>query len=375
MTQLCIVGSGPVAFGLAIAAQQAGFAPQVMSAPGATRAPSPLPSSGYSPRVYALNPHSKTLLETLGVWQRLPQQRIALMRAMTVWSSPKSRPLKIDALSSHQPALAWMVEHDALMQALISGIPAAQILAFSPSISAAAYKAFFIADGADSALRARYDLPARTTPYHHHALVATVKLHTPHHGIARQIFSPNNAPGSVLAVLPMPQDCATVVWSLPDTRHTELAAFDDSALALAISAAIPVSDFGCTIISPRANAPLKLVQAARWANGRVALIGDAAHAVHPLAGQGLNLGYADVAEIARRWRGAADPGHPLLLSAYARARTSATVAMQLATDSLWRSNVAAPDAVSTALRHAAFQCVEHVPLLKSLFSHPARGGD
>jgi 2-polyprenyl-6-methoxyphenol hydroxylase-like FAD-dependent oxidoreductase len=188
-----------------------------------------------------------------------------------------------------------------------------------------------------------------------------------------QVFSPSTYPRSVIACLPLPQGEACIVWSAANNEHNALRALDDETLVVAVNAAFGQTGLCSAISSGRQHSALKLRQPDTITNGRVALIGDAAHAVHPMAGQGLNLGFADVAALLQVWRSAAQPTHPLTLAAYARAQRAHTLAVQGLTDSLWRSFSGAWP-VSATLRHTAFSLVQSMTPLKHLLQRQAFGG-
>ncbi len=381
---ILIAGAGPIAFLAGIAAKKAGFAPQVL---GRFTEYETLPAA-LTARVVALSPASVSFLKKMAVWPHVDPSRCAPMQAMKVWSSPGEKPLQIDALASHAPALATVVEHCNLMRALqrrareiglvthpttvqsVSG-DLAQVQVQS-SHGGHAGAALLIAEPSVRAQVAALSDCVRTCAYRHSALVFNVRLPAGHGNVAFQQFAPPVSAQSVIALLPLPHNMATVVWSLPDSEAQAFQAATDEALAQAVCAAFQHPFGQIEVVGARALVALALTQVSKWCSERCALVGDAAHTIHPLAGQGLNLGCADVAALTEAWRGAADPGHPLVLARYARARVAATGPMQFATDALWRSVAGSWQAFSP-LRDAAFGLTRNVSALQRAFAAQAMG--
>jgi ubiquinone biosynthesis UbiH/UbiF/VisC/COQ6 family hydroxylase len=379
-----IAGAGPIAFLAGFAAKKAGFAPQVL---GKFSAHDVLPDA-LTARVVALSPASVSLLQSFGVWEHIDQTRCAPMQAMRVWSSPKEKPLEIDALTVRAPALATIVEHCNLMRALQSAARDQSLTLRDEMISSVrsentqmqlrtdqntySASALLIADASVRACVPALAESVRITHYYHSALVFNVRLHSGHGNVAFQQFAPSVSPESVIALLPMPESYATVVWSMPDSDAANRENMDDQSLAAAVRSAFPVPFGEIEIASPRSVVQLSLTQTSRWQHDRCALIGDAAHTVHPLAGQGLNLGIADVAALNLAWCQAKDPGHPLVLARYARSRAHAISQTQWVTDGLWRS-VAGSWQGASPLRDAAFSVSRAVPALQRTLAAHAMG--
>jgi ubiquinone biosynthesis UbiH/UbiF/VisC/COQ6 family hydroxylase len=379
-----IVGAGPVGLACAIAAKIHKTAPQVF---GVSASYETLPIEP-EPRVVALSPASVSLLQSLGVWEHIEASRCAPMQAMRVWSSPLQKPFEIDALAQRTSALATIVEHCNLMRALQRTARAHGIVvqtdtplgivsdALQVSLRTASgthtANACLIAEPAARALVPALAKGVRTTAYGHSALVFNVHLPLGHRHIAYQQFAPQAMPDSVIALLPLPGKAATVVWSLSTNAAHIHMALPDAALAAAVQAAFSQSFGEISVTSARNLVPLALTQVATWHAHRCALIGDAAHTVHPLAGQGLNLGLADVSVVMSAWAHGPDCGHPLVLARYARARAAATTQTQLITDGLWRS-VAGSWRLAAPLRDAAFSVVRSVPAAQRLFAGRAMG--
>jgi 2-polyprenylphenol 6-hydroxylase len=382
---ILIAGAGPIAFLAGFAAKKAGFAPQVL---GKFSAYELLPEA-LTARVVALSPASVSLLQLFGVWEYIEPKRCAPMQAMRVWSSPHEKPLKIDALTLRAPALASIVEHCNLMRALQRAARAQGLALREETLRSVQSEASHVrvyteqSDYTGSALliaepSVRATVPAlaqgvRATAYGHSALVFNVRLNSGHGNLAFQQFAPKVSSHSVIALLPLPRNHATVVWSLPDAEAKNRNEMDDAALAVAVQSAFSHPFGGMALASARSVVPLALTQISHWHDGRCALIGDAAHTVHPLAGQGLNLGIADVAALLQAWTHTKDPGHPLVLARYARSRAHTISQTQLVTDGLWRSFAGSWQGAAP-LRDATFALTRAVPALQRQFAAQAMGG-
>jgi len=226
------------------------------------------------------------------------------------------------------------------------------------------------ADGLRSWTRNQAGMGGELRPYGQTAVVANFATELAHHGRAWQWFQPD---GSILAWLPLPGRRLSIVWSAPESRAQQLLALTDGELAEAVAAAGGSVLGRLELLTARASFPLTFMRPASPVAPRLALIGDAAHGVHPLAGQGLNLGYGDVEALARalRERGPiGDPGSLLLLGRYARARALPTLAMQAVTDGLWRL-FNARQAFPGFVRNRGMPMLNRWPMVKSILMQPA----
>jgi ubiquinone biosynthesis UbiH/UbiF/VisC/COQ6 family hydroxylase len=201
-------------------------------------------------------------------------------------------------------------------------------------------------------------------------VVANFASERAHHGCARQWFLPD---GGVLAWLPLPERRISIVWSAPDVLADELMRLPADALASRIEQAGDGVLGRLTCITEAAAFPLKYLRLPTSVAHRLALVGDAAHGVHPLAGQGVNLGFGDVQALAAvlSERGpVADAGAPILLERYARRRALPVLAMQAVTDGLAR--LFGPSAPwLKALRNTGLSAVDRLPVLKRALAQPA----
>ena len=290
-------------------------------------------------RAYALNASSVALLKSLKVWDALPAHAATPVYDMHVQGDAEGAAIAFSAWEQRSGELAWIVDAPVLERELGAA------LRFSPHVhrlSAAQadhVKADLVAlcEGKASATRAALGVRFERHDYGHSAIAARLVASTPHQGTARQWFrSPD-----VLALLPFdapePQRSYALVWSLPRERCAELMALNEDDFAAALMAATRGEAGELKLASARAEWPLAIAQASAWSGPGWVLLGDAAHLVHPLAGQGLNLGLADVAALTRVIE-SREPWRPLsdekLLRRYVRARALPTWAMGRVTDGL-----------------------------------------
>jgi ubiquinone biosynthesis UbiH/UbiF/VisC/COQ6 family hydroxylase len=311
----------------------------------------PANDDSWDSRVYAISPGSASFLRASGAWQSLPSERIVPIEAMRIEGDDQAV-LRFGAYELGERALAWIVEERALRAALVPLARVADVVIHAPRALAsmawsadagevrfddgATLKARLVvgADGVRSRVRGAAGIDAVPKPYGQTAVVANFACERAHHGRAHQWFRDD---GGVLAWLPLPGRRISIVWSAPEPLAQELLELDPPRLAARVAEAggRMLGEFEC--ITPAAGFPLSFLKLPVVVAHRMALVGDAAHGVHPLAGQGVNLGFGDVEALAAvmRERGpVADPGAPLLLDRYARRRAGPVTAMQTVTDAL-----------------------------------------
>lgn len=380
-----VLGAGSVGLATALMLARQGLDVRVID----RRPPQPwLPPPGFDARVYALNPAVRRRLQALGVWDALDARRIGVIAAMEVHGDAGGR---LHFGDGQQP-LAHVVEGGALQSALMTALDArngrgwwhagepagVRIDGQAAWLDCAAAgtpgaRLLVGADGARSWLRQALGWPEQVRDYQRQGVVANFRCARPHGNVARQWFSA----GEVIALLPLGGDHVSLVWSAHDALARTLVAGPpgDCARALAGRIGEPLGTLE-EISAPQAF-PLRLVRVPRISDARVALVGDAAHGVHPLAGQGLNLGLADaacLADVLAARGGGPDPGDAAVLRRYARQRAEPTFAMQSVTDGLHRL-FDAPGPLARLLRNRGLDLVDRLPLLKTLLAAGAAGQD
>lgn len=289
-------------------------------------------------RAYALNTASRDLLRALRAWPDDVPGAVTPVRGMQVHGDADGM-LRFDATELGAEALTWIVDVPALERRLGEAIGFAA--GVERASEAPATRLTVVCEGRHSATREALGIEHEVRPYPHKAVAARLRATQPHGGIARQWF----ADGEVLALLPLGGEGGhelALVWSLPADKADDWLRAEPAAFAQAVQARCQQALGDLHLLGAPQAWPLQLSRARRWIapgpEGTVVLAGDAAHAVHPLAGQGLNLGLADAAELARvlhareYWRELDDPK---LLRRYERARAADVQAMAWVTDGLF----------------------------------------
>ena len=349
--------------------------------------PSP-PGDAFDSRIYAISPGNARFLAAQQAWQRMPEGRLTPVHGMRVHGDDGRAVLEFDAYDAGVSELAWIVEdgvlQDALWQGLLSqdrleilegsrgerlefGDPrAAVVLADGRQLEASLVVG---ADGAHSRVREHAGLSADAVPYGQTAIVANFACANPHRNVALQWFQG----GPILALLPLPGNHVSMVWSTAEAEAERLLGLAPRQLALEVEAASQGSLGELSVVTPARAFPLQRMFARRLVAPRVALAGDAAHVVHPLAGQGVNLGFHDARELAQVLNGrepGRDPGDLRLLRRYERARAEDILAMRATVQGLFGLF----DARGTAaawLRNAGLTAVNRIPVVKNLLMRQA----
>lgn len=304
-SDVIVVGGGVV--GATCALALAGRDLEVVLVEG--QAPAPWSAQQPDLRVYAFAPDNAALLAQLGVWQAVRDARAQAYRRMRVWDAAGGGELCFDADRLGRSHLGWIVEHALLADRLWAALPAAGVQVRCPArVEAMEQDASGVrlrlddgtrldarlvvaADGAASTVRQLAGLPVHGHDYAQRGLVGYLRSERPHEDTAWQRFLPSGP----LAVLPCTAGRSSIVWTLPNAEAARVLALDDAAFSHELTTAFGARLGQLQIDSPRAAFPLKLQLARQYVEGRVLAIGDAAHVVHPLAGQGVNLGLRDVA--------------------------------------------------------------------------------
>ena len=335
---VAVVGGGMVGAAAALALARAGFATALLEA----RAPQPWSATDeVDLRVVGLAPSSIVLLDDMDVWTSIRNARTGPYAHMHVWDGASGAAIDFDAADEGRDLLGHIVENNLVQWMLWQALEAAGVrrlcpaevrdfearedrvtleLADGESLSA---RLLVAADGAASPLRELAGIATRGRDYAQRAVVAHVVTERVHEQTAWQRFLSTGP----LALLPLADGRSSIVWSLPDDEAQRVLALDDAAFMQELGVA---SDFRLGRIvstTKRAAFPLRLQLAESYQAERFVLLGDAAHAVHPLAGQGVNLGLRDVVELRNVLAEARDAGRdfaaPHVLRRYARRRRSA----------------------------------------------------
>lgn len=331
-----VVGGGVVGAACALALARAGLGVALVEAA------SPSPWSDETPdlRVFAFAADNARLFADLGIWDAIAGARVQPYRRMCVWDAAGGEDLVFDADRYGRRELGWIVENGLLQDRLWAALPGAGVRVHCPATVEALEqddagvrvrlvdgswlqaRVAIAADGARSTLRELAGIATTAHDYRQRGVVGYVASERPHQETAWQRF----LPGGPLALLPFADGHCSIVWTLPQDEATRVLALDDDAFGHELTRASDARLGALRPVSPRAAFPLRRQLAGDYLRGRVLVLGDAAHVVHPLAGQGVNLGLRDVAALQALVAGARESGGdwaaPSRLARWARARRS-----------------------------------------------------
>ena len=342
----------------------------------------PAVRESFDARVYALSPGNVGFLQALGVWQAMPPDRLVPVHSMRIYGDEPGASLEFDAYAAGVPALAWIVEDALLQDALWQGLDVEVAEVFAPARCAAleisaeraalrlndgreiSGKLVVGADGAQSFVRAQALIPADEGDYGQSAVVANFRCAKPHRNVAYQWFQR----GAVLALLPLRGPHVSMVWSLPANEAVRVLGFDGESLSREVCQATNEQLGELALVTPPRSYPLRRLSARRLVAPRVALAGDAGHVVHPLAGQGLNLGLQDaraLSSVLAEREPQRDPGALRLLRRYERSRAEPILAVDTMVDSLFRT-FGAQEGLAARLRNAGLNLTDRLPVIKNM---------
>lgn len=384
---LTIVGGGMV--GLTLAASLANSALSIALIETNDR---PILPAKPANRVSAISFASRNIFENLNVWQRLDSGRITPYDSMQVWDKDSFGKIEFSARQVGHPELGYIIENDHLRLALLDRVQKQKNVCFySPdSLNDVVFgegeawltlhsgktltsKLVVGADGANSWLRKKSTIPLTSWDYQHHALVATVKTDLPHAHCARQIFTPDGP----LAFLPLfEKNLCSIVWSVSPERAEQLKNLTAADFNKQLSRNFDNRLGLCELQSERFSFPLCMRYARDFAKHRIALIGDAAHTIHPLAGQGVNLGLLDAVSlgqcIEQNIAAEKDIGLYQNLRYFERWRKT-EAAQMVASMELLKQLFAGDNPLQKALRDVALVVTDQVSPLKKSFIKQAMG--
>jgi 2-octaprenylphenol hydroxylase len=396
---VAIIGGGLVGASLAAALKHSGLSLALVEAHSPL--PNPLPQAGeganeslrgfhipdWDNRIYAISPGSRSFLEASGAWTLLDTERIEPVEKMRVFGDTGAE-LEFSAYQMGVPELACILENRALHHALWQVLKQQENLALLYPAHCSALKldndaatltledgetlnAKLIvgADGRDSWVRNQVGISAAPVDYQQQGVVANFTVELPHRGIAYQWFQHDG----ILALLPLPGNRVSMVWSVSPEKSAGLLALTHEELCLNVADAAQHTLGTMGVITSPATFPLRMLALPQITAPRVALIGDAAHNMHPLAGQGVNTGFRDARELARVLNGRGvqdDCGDAGLLRCYERKRKEDIYTMQATTyglKHLFNNDVP----VLRSMRNMGLNVTNRIPPLKKLLMQHA----
>ncbi|MDI1310317.1 MAG: FAD-dependent monooxygenase [Methylotenera sp.] len=392
-TDVAVVGAGLVGLAAAVAMHQAGFSVVLIDSKNPWDAN--FADETWDARIYAISPKNAQWLQDLGIWSLMNQSRIGLMQAMEIFgnadsSTGEQRPITLSSSDVNADCLGYIVESKLLMQALlnqvetlgiqtrfnsqceaVSNTPDKATLQLSDQLSIES-TLLLAADGSHSWVRQQLNMPMQQKSYEQTAIVANFTATKRHGNIARQWFlqDSENHP-SILAWLPLSDNTISIVWSVSTDYADTLLLLSENEFTNAVKLAgnSTLGDF--KLLSPAVKFPLNLQKTNTLVKDSVVLIGDAAHQVHPMAGQGVNLGFRDVVDLVdvfktkHQYQALNDSS---LLKQYTRTRKVDILNMVLLTDSLYHLFNTQNSAIKT-VRNWGLSATKHQAIKKLLVSN------
>ena len=385
---IVIVGGGIVGLTQALALKNSGLSVAVVE----SHVSQGMPSGDPQLRVSALTLASENIFHNLGVWQHLDPKRLCSYVHMQVWDQDSFGKIAFSAAQVQKKQLGHIVENQAIRHALwIQAQNSSHIELLTPkkikqlvfgqhecfitldNSSQLTARLVIGADGANSVVKKQANLVQTFWDYDQHAIVATVKTVLPHQHTAKQVFTATGP----LAFLPLwdAHHCS-IVWSQDEPRAVELLKLSNEEFSKALTAAFDCTLGICKVLSDRQSYPLKMRYARQWVGNRVAIIGDAAHTIHPLAGQGANLGILDAAALAEQIiklvEQDKDFGLVKNLRPFERWRKTEAVKMVAAMEGFKRL-FAGDQAIKKLIRDAGLSLANHSSLTKQKIIQHAMG--
>jgi ubiquinone biosynthesis UbiH/UbiF/VisC/COQ6 family hydroxylase len=393
VVDVTVVGAGLVGLAAALACHQAGYSVALLdSGPGLTQSQLNADAnslcndhSQWDARIYAISPNNAKWLAELGAWPLLDKARLGQINAMQIFAD--GVPMSLDAEDESADCLAYVLESRALAQALhervsMTGMPVLfnhGCVAFDSATTTLhlANKRtiqsglVIAADGSQSWLRQQLGITVQKKSYAQLGIVANFSVELDHAHVARQWFTSHRQDGgTILAWLPLSSNTVSIVWSVPLAYADELLALSPSAFTQAVMQAGGQALGDMRLLSPPVAFPLSRQTCERTVQDGVVLVGDAAHQIHPMAGQGVNLGFRDVIDLLASWQtknSYQSLADSRLLKAYTRRRKADVLSMQLLTDGLFQL-FARANPVLNSIRNAAWQLANQGLIKKTLLA-------
>lgn len=385
---ITIVGGGMV--GLALAASFAESNLRVAIIEGHT--PNDTLNNAPDTRVSALSRASEFFLKNIKAWDGITARRAAPYQAMEVWEKDSFARLEFNAENVAQSNLGHIVENRVIQLALLDRVKQlSNVSLFMPNTCSTmaigesevwltldngdsiSSKLVVGADGANSWVRNNQDIPLTHWDYGHSAIVANIRTTEPHLGVARQIFTPQGP----IALLPLSEpNLCSLVWSTDPNRADTLVSHSEAAFNRILSSEFDTRLGLCSVEGERHAFPLKMRYARNFVLNRIALVGDAAHTIHPLAGQGVNLGFLDAASLAEEvlalWQKGEDIGLQRNLRSYERWR-KAEAAKMIAAMQGFKDLFDGDNPAKKLVRGLGMQFIGHLPGMKEEMMKRALG--
>ncbi|KKO45671.1 ubiquinone biosynthesis protein UbiH [Arsukibacterium ikkense] len=376
-TDITIVGGGSAGLTLALL-----LARQQLRVVLVEQGPAPSAAAPAYNRVSALNMASRSLFQQLGIWPQL-LAGAAAYTTMQVWEADSFAKIGFSAEQQQLEALGYICDNEHIRQLLYSQLQQYSNVQCYFNVAISQLKQgerevmlqldnnelvlsqlLVGADGVNSFVRQHMQLPLTHWDYQHTAIVAKIRCTEPHQLSARQVFLPSGP----LALLPLPEpDVCSIVWSAETAEAKRLMALDNTAFEQALCAASQAVLGPVKLQSERQAFGLTMRYASSWQRGRVVLVADAAHSIHPLAGQGMNLGLMDVTALAQligeQQALAEDIAATAMLRRYERWRKAEAQSMIVAMEAFKRGFSAKP-ALAKLLRGLGLAAVDQLPLIK-----------
>ncbi len=382
--EVVVVGAGAVGATLALALAERGREVAVLDARAGPTEP---PGAAYADFVLSLNLASSHILDRIDVWSEIAARRVSPYIAMALWDARGGGQTRFDSAEIGEPVLGHFVENRLLEASLHAALVAhpridlrwsAEVAALERAGDArrvsladgASLDAALVvgADGARSRIREGAGIEQRVHDYGQKAIVCNFATERHHGAVARQRF----LPGGPVAMLPLADGRCALAWFRPPEEADELLALDDAAFCARLTTATEGALGAVEAADPRFAAPIVRRHALQYVAERVALVGDAAHTIHPLAGQGLNLGLLDAAALAETVGATGDPGEAVRLRRFARWRRGHNVAVMSAMDG-FHLGFAFGGAVQAGLRSLGMQLAARAGPVKQAFIRRGSG--